>query len=63
MESEAADYLQQVFYLFWSEEGGRLIEDEDFRVAVEHFQDFGPLLLCHWGRFSLTHIAAGSWLW
>ena len=42
---EAADHLEQLLRLLRGEHGGRLVEDEDVRVAIERLQDLDALLL------------------
>ena len=42
---EAADHLEELLRLLRREHGGRLVEDEDVRVAVERLQDLDALLL------------------
>ena len=45
--AHVAQHLEQPVRLLGGEYGGRLVQNQDVRAAVEHFDDFHRLLLRH----------------
>ena len=45
LADEPAQHDEQALDLLRGEHGGRLVEHEDARAAIEHLEDFEPLLL------------------
>ena len=41
---QTAQDREDLLGLLWGEDGGRLVEDEDARLAVERLEDLDPLL-------------------
>ena len=47
--------VEQIFHFGWREDGGRLVENEQRRIASQRFGDFDPLLRAHGQRLHASH--------